>query len=57
MDKELWYICTMESYSAIERNTFESVLRRWINLKPIIQTEVSQKETDKYRILEINIII
>ena len=35
-------------YSAIERNTFESVLMRWMNLEPIIQSEVSQKE--KYRI-------
>ena len=46
-----WYIDTMEYYSAIERNAFESVLMRWINLEPIIQSEVSQKEKDKYRIL------
>ena len=39
----------MEYYSAIERNVFESVLR-WMNLEPIIQSEVSQKEKDKYRI-------
>ena len=38
----------MEYYSAIERSTFESVLMRWMNLEPIIQTEVSQKEKDKY---------
>ena len=50
-DKELWYICTMKYYSAIKKNTFESVLMRWMNLKPIIQSEVSQKETDKYHIL------
>ena len=37
------YINTMEYYSAIERNTFESVLMRWINLEPIIQSEVSHK--------------
>ena len=49
--KKLWYIYTMEYYSAIKRNTFESVLMRWMNLKPIIQSEVSQKEKDKYRIL------
>ena len=49
--KKLWYINTMEYYSAIERNTFESVLMRWMNLEPIIQGEVSQKEKDKYRIL------
>ena len=43
--KKLWYICTMEYYSAIERNTFESVLMRWMNLEPIIQSEVSQRKT------------
>ena len=47
----LWYIYTMEYYSAIKRNAFESVLMRWMNLEPIIQSEVSQKEKDKYRIL------
>ena len=41
----------MEYYSAIKRNTFESVLKRWMNLEPIIQSKVSQKEKDKYRIL------
>ena len=39
--KRLWYIYTMEYYSAIKRNTFESALMRWMNLKPIIQSEVS----------------
>ena len=34
----------MEYYSAIKRNTFESVLVRWLNLEPIIQSEVNQKE-------------
>ena len=48
---KLWYIYTMEYYSAIKRNTFESVLMRWMNLEPIIQSEVSQKEKDKYCIL------
>jgi len=47
----LWYIYTMEYYSSIKRNTFESVLMRWIHLEPIIQCEVSQKEKDKYFIL------
>ena len=42
---------TMEYYSAIKRNAFESVLMRWMNLEPIIQSEVSQKEKEKYRIL------
>ena len=41
----------MEYYSAIKRNTFESVLIRWMNLELIIQSEVSQKEKDKYHIL------
>ena len=50
--KKLWYIYTMECYSAIKRNAFESVLMRWVNLEPIIQNKVSQKEKDKYCILE-----
>ena len=49
--KKLWYIYTKEYYSAIKRNSFESVLMRWMNLEPIIQIEVSQKEKDKDRIL------
>ena len=49
--KKLWYIYTMEYYSAIEWNTFESVLMRWMNLEPIILGEVSQKEKDNFRIL------
>ena len=46
--KKWWYIYTMEHYSAIQRNTFESVLMRWMKLELIIQSEVSQKEKDKY---------
>ena len=38
----------MEYYSAIKRNAFETVLMRWMNLEPIIQSEVSQKEKEKY---------
>ena len=49
MDKEVVYIYTMEYYSVIKRNAFESVLMRWMNLESIIQSEVSQK--NKYRIL------
>ena len=41
----------MEYYSVIKRNAFESVLMKWMNLEPIIQSEVSQKEKDRYRIL------
>ena len=50
--KKLWYIYTMEYYSAIKWNMFESVLMRWLNLlEPIIQSEVSLTEKDKYCIL------
>ena len=47
-----WYIYTMEYYSAINRNAFESVLLRWINLKLIIQSEINQKKKDNYHILK-----
>ena len=47
----MWYIYTMEYYSAIERNEFESVLVRWMNLEPVIQSEVNQKEKNKYGML------
>ena len=49
--RKLWYIYTMEYYSAIKKNTFESFLMRWMKLKPIIQSEVSQKEKHQYSIL------
>ena len=49
--RKVWYIYTMEYYSAIKRNAFEAVLMRWMKLGPIIQSEVSQKEKDKYHIL------
>ena len=49
--RKLWYIYIVKYYSAIERNVFESVLMRWMNLEPIIQSEVNQKEKDKYCIL------
>ena len=42
--RKLWYIYTMDYYSAIKNNTFESFLMRWMKLEPIIQSEVSQKE-------------
>ena len=41
--RKLWYIYIMEYYSAIKNNVFESVLKRWMKLEPIIQSEVSQK--------------
>ena len=46
-----WYIYTREYYSAIKRNAFESFPMRWMNLVPIIPSEVSQKEKYKYHIL------
>ena len=49
--RKLWYIYTMEYYSAIKKNSFESVLMRWMKLEPIIQTEVRQKDKDQYSIL------
>ena len=49
--KKLWYVYTMEYYSAIKMKAFESVLMRWMNLEPIIQSGVSQKKKDIYHIL------
>ena len=42
--KKSWYIYTVKDYSAIKRNKFKSVLVRWMNLEPVIQSEASQKE-------------
>ena len=44
--KKLWYINIMGHYPALKRNTFESVLMRWMNLEPITQSGVSPKETN-----------
>ena len=49
--RKLWYIYTMEYYSAVKKNTFESVLMRWMKLEPITQSEVSQKEKHQKSIL------
>ena len=49
--RKLWYTYTMEYYSAIKKNAFESVLMRWMKLEPTIQSEVSQKENLQYSIL------
>ena len=49
--RKLWYIYTMEYYSVIKKNSFESVLMRWMKLEPIIQSEVSQKDKEHYGIL------
>ena len=48
--RKWWYIYTMEYYSAIKKNKFESVLMRWMKLEPIIQSEVCQKEKHQNRI-------
>ena len=50
--RKVWYKYTMEYYSAIKKNTFESVLMRWMKLESsITQSEVSQKEKHQYSIL------
>ena len=49
--RKQWYIYTMEYYSTIKKNVFESVLMRRMKLEPIIQSEVSQKEKHQYSIL------
>ena len=49
--KKLWYIYTMEYYSAIKKNEIDSFVETWMNLETVIQSEVSQKEKNKYHIL------
>ena len=49
--KKMWHIYTMEYYSAIKRNEIELFVMRWIDLESVTQSEVSQKERDKYRML------
>ena len=49
--KKMWYIYTMEYYSDIKRNEIELFVVRWMDLEPVIQSKVSQKEKNKYRIL------
>ena len=49
--KKMWYIYTMEYYSALKRKEIESFVERWMDLETVIQSEVSQKEKNKYRIL------
>ena len=49
--RKLCYVHTMECYSSIKNNTFESVLMRWMKLEPIIQSEVGQREKHQYSIL------
>ena len=47
--RKLWYIYTMEDYSVIKKNAFESVLMRWMKLEPIIQSGVSQRKKKKHQ--------
>ena len=49
--KKMWHIYTMEYYSAIKRNKTELFVMRWMDLKSVIQSEVSQKEKNKYHML------
>ena len=49
--RKLWYINTMEYYSVIKNNAFDSTLMRWMKLEPIIHSEVSQKEKHQYSML------
>ena len=48
--RKTWYIYAMEYYSAMKNNEFESAVVRWMKLDPVIQSEVSQKEKNRYRI-------
>ena len=50
MDKEV-VVHIMKCYSAMKKNAFESILMRWMNLEPVTQSEISQKEKDIYCIL------
>ena len=49
--KKMWHIYIMEYYSAIKRNEIELFVVRWMDLETVIQSEVSQKEINKYRML------
>ena len=49
--KKMWYIYTIEYYSAIKRNEIVSFAETWMDLETVIQSEVSQKEKNKYHIL------
>ena len=49
--KKMWHIYTMDYYSAIKRNEIELFVVRWMDLETVIQSEVSQNEENKYRML------
>ena len=49
--KKMWHIYTMEYYSATKRNEIELFVMSWMDLQSVIQSEISQKEKNKYRML------
>ena len=49
--KKMWHLYTMEYYSTIKRNKFELFVVRWMDLESVMQSEVSQKEKNKYHML------
>ena len=49
--KKMWHIYTMEYYSATKRNEIELFVVRWMDLEPVIQSEVSEKEKNRYHML------
>ena len=49
--KKMWYIYAMEYYSAIKRNEIASFVEKWMDVETVIQSEVNQKEKNKYRLL------
>ena len=51
--KKMWYIYTMEYYSAIKKNAIMPFAATWMDLEIIIQSEVSQKEKDKYHMISL----
>ena len=50
--KKIWYIYTMEYYSAIKRKEIGSFVETWMDLGSVIQSEVSEREKNRYRILK-----
>ena len=51
--KKMWYIYTMEYYSAIKRNEIGSFVETWMNIETVMPSEVSQKEKDKYCVISL----
>ena len=49
--KKMWYMYTVKHYSALKKNEIESVVVGWMNLEPVIQSEICQKEKNQYCIL------